>query len=92
MAQVAQLPKFVGSLLAALERRLPGALLDVERIPGIDLPHYRVAVVAEQFTGKDHHARQTIVWDVADDVLSSDDRLRIASILTLVPSELEPEE
>lgn len=88
MAQVAHLPKFVTALLAALEEALPGSQTDVEKVPGSEATHYRVAVVAEQFRGKDHWARQQVVWSVTDDVLPPDERLRVSSILTLLPEEL----
>jgi acid stress-induced BolA-like protein IbaG/YrbA len=92
MPKVARIPAFVSHLLSALVSKFPDAVTDVEKLPGLDMPSYRLAIVSEAFKDMDQWARQNVVWDIADEILTSDQRLRVVSILVLTPEELEEQE
>ena len=48
---------------------------------------YRVTVVAPQFKALKHSERQSLVWRIAERVLSPNEQLRISMILTLTRDE-----
>jgi len=94
MAQqkVIQLPQFVTTLLAAIERRFPGCQVDAEPINGGKHGNYRIAIVSGEFEGVGLMDRQELVWSVVEQVLSHDEQRNILMILSLTPSELEGED
>lgn len=90
--QVIQLPKFVETLLAALEQRWPGSETDVERVEGADAYYYRIALLSDAFNAIPLMERQDLVWAVAHEVLSHEERFRISMFLVLTPAELNGED
>jgi len=58
----------------------------VEHVPGTKL--HRVFVVATAFARLRPAERQDLVWRIADQALTPDERLRISMIYTVTKSEL----
>lgn len=89
MAKVSP-PAHVTKLMKVLRDRLKAAeipaTVESERIPTTRL--YRIIVLAEKFKSMPHSDRQSLVWRIAESVLSVDEQLLISSILTLEPAEI----
>jgi hypothetical protein len=66
---------------------MPGADIDVERVPGAN--RYRLAVVWDGFAKRSLLKRQDKVWEIADAVLDREELLKISIILTYRPEDLE---
>jgi hypothetical protein len=62
------------------------ATVDIERVLGTQL--HRVFVVADAFAKLRPAERQDLVWRIADQALSPDERLRISMIFTVTKNEL----
>jgi hypothetical protein len=88
MAQVVRLPKFITVLMAALEERFPGAIVEVERAPGIDGYRYHLGVAAKEFRRMDRWRRGEAVWDVARELLTAEQRAQITGLRVLRPEDL----
>jgi hypothetical protein len=65
---------------------MPGAEVTSEQVRG---DRYRFVVVWDQFNGVGHPERQERVWGLVERVLSRDDLLKVAMILTIAADELE---
>ncbi len=61
------------------------ATVDVERVQGTKL--HRVFVVADAFAKLRPAERQDLVWRIADQALSPDERLQISMIYTVTKAE-----
>jgi stress-induced morphogen len=88
MAQVVNTPKYLATLVKALEGAFSDASIDAERIRGADGYHYRIAVVSESFQGMNWRERHDAVWKVARELLSEEQMLRVAGIVAVAPQEL----
>lgn len=88
MAKLRQ-PAHLRRLLEALEEGLRQggitATIAAEAIARTRL--HRVVVLTDQFEALPPSERQSLVWRIADSVLSFDEKLLISSILTLTPEE-----
>lgn len=62
------------------------ATVDIEQVRGTKL--HRVFVVADAFAKLRPGERQDLVWRIADQALSPDERLRISMIFTVTKGEL----
>lgn len=89
MAQVATAPNFLPELQAAISQQLPGAQIEVERVPGLDVIYVRLLVLSAHFEAMDFESRHKLVWSLAKDVLSKSDMDRVISILPLTPNEVQ---
>ena len=74
------------SLIEGLKTAGLEATVDVERIQGTKL--HRVFVVADAFAKLRPSERQDLVWRIADQSLSPEERLQISMIFTVTKSEL----
>jgi hypothetical protein len=73
-------PKYALELAEALRRELPGAQVDFE---SVRRDRYRFIVIWQRFNRRGHPERQQQVWDIADNILSAADLLKVTMILTL---------
>jgi hypothetical protein len=73
-------------LLQGLKTAGIDATIDIERVQGTKL--HRVFVVADAFAKLRPSERQDLVWRIADQSLSPNERLQISMIFTVTKSEL----
>ena len=73
-------------LIEGLETAGIKATVDIERVQGTKL--HRVFVVADAFAKLRPSERQDLVWRIADQSLTADERLQISMIFTVTRSEL----
>ena len=92
MAQVANVPSYVATLLTALEDRFPGSKAEVGRIRGLDAYAFRVGVLGTGFVDLILMSGHDQAWEVAERVLTREQRLRISMILCLAPDEVREDE
>lgn len=85
MAQVAQIPKYVATLLVDLQSHFPDAAVDVRRDRGPGGWDYTIAVVSERLNRMGWNPRHKALFDVARQVLTPEQRLRV----NLVPLRAE---
>ena len=87
---MAKVATFASRLRAELTQGLKtggiDATVDVERVHGTKL--HRVFVVADAFANLRPSERQDLVWRIADQALTAEERLQISMIFTVTKSEM----
>jgi hypothetical protein len=78
-------PAYLQTLIAALQKRLPDAEIWTERVRR---DRYTVSVVSKRFDRMGHPERQHLVWDVAEKAVPGTDVRKIGMILTLRPGDI----
>lgn len=87
MAKVATFAnRLRGGLIQGLKTAGIAATVDIERVQGTKL--HRVFVVADAFAKLRPSERQDLVWRIADQSLTPEERLQISMIFTVTKSEL----
>jgi hypothetical protein len=83
-------PDFVSRLIEALERELNSvgiaAEMSWEPVPPTKLA--RITVISPDFRNMKPSERQQVVWRIADQALSNEEKMRVSMILTLTPKEI----
>lgn len=85
LRQPAHLKRLLDALKEGLLQGGITATIAAEAISRTKL--HRVIVLTDQFEALPPSERQSLVWRIADGVLSFDEKLLISSILTLTPEE-----